>query len=227
MVPIDAYTFYLNQPSVIAAVMAVIAAALVAYLAVAGFGVLMYVFRALGLYTIASRRQIKRPWLSWLPVGDLWILGSISDQYRYVTLRQVRSRRKLLLCFKLLEMILAVAIVCVNVSLVVQLTVGGTNLTEVQTARMAIGPSIATLVMSLASLALGIVSAVYQYIVLYDLYASCMPERKVLFLVLSILFGVTVPFFVFACRKKDGGMPPRRPAPTFVAEEQEPWEKSE
>ena len=31
-----------------------------------------------------------------------------------------------------------------------------------------------------------------------------------LFLVLSIVFNITEPFFVFSCRNKDFGMPPRK-----------------
>ena len=43
-----------------------------------------YVLTSLSLYTIAARRQIANPWLSWIPVVRIWVLGSLSDQYRYV-----------------------------------------------------------------------------------------------------------------------------------------------
>ena len=52
--------------------------------------------------------------------------------------------------------------------------------------------------------------AVFRYMALYDIYKSLDPENCVLFLVLSILFGVTEPFFLFFSREKDGGMPPRK-----------------
>ena len=42
----------------------------------------VYVFTSLALYTIAKRRGINHPWLSWIPVANVWILGSIADQYR-------------------------------------------------------------------------------------------------------------------------------------------------
>ena len=45
-----------------------------------GIGIGAYVLWSLGVYTIAKRRGIRKPWLSWIPVGNLWILGSISDQ---------------------------------------------------------------------------------------------------------------------------------------------------
>ena len=57
--------------------------------------------------------------------------------------------------------------------------------------------------LNLASIAL----SVMIYIALYKVYKSCDPKHAVLFLVLSIIFNITLPFFVFACRNKDLGMP--------------------
>ncbi len=53
-----------------------------------------YVLQALSLYSIAKRRGIGKPWLSWIPVANTWILGSISDQYQYVVKGKVRNKRK-------------------------------------------------------------------------------------------------------------------------------------
>ena len=55
--------------------------------------------------------------------------------------------------------------------------------------------------------------SVIFYIALYDLYTSVNPPCNVLFLVFSILFNVTMPFFIFFNRKLDGGMPPRCEVP--------------
>ena len=68
-----------------------------------GIGILAYVFTALSLYTIAQRRGIKNPWMAWVPVLNVWILGCISDQYRYVVKGEVRSRRKVLLILNILK----------------------------------------------------------------------------------------------------------------------------
>ena len=45
---------------------------------------------------------------------------------------------------------------------------------------------------------------------LYDVYRSMDPNNAVLYLVLSILFRPTEPFFLFFNREKDLGMPPRK-----------------
>ena len=60
-------------------------------------GIALYVLQALGLYTLAQRRGIRKSWFAWIPVLSLWTLGSLSDQYRYVVRHQFRSRRKWLM----------------------------------------------------------------------------------------------------------------------------------
>ena len=66
------------------------------------------------------------------------------------------------------------------------------------------------LVLFLPLMGISIAYAVFRYMALYDIYKSLDPENCVLFLVLSILFGITEPFFLFFSREKDGGMPPRK-----------------
>lgn len=188
---------------------------LLLWLLMMAFSVVCYVLQSLGMYSIAKRRGIRKPWLSWIPVANMWTLGSISDQYQYVVKGKIRSRRKVLLgltigmfaCFCLVE-------ICALV-----LSFAGSE-------GSALGAVLMVLI-AFAYLAVAVVSVVFQFIALYDLYASCDPGNAVLYLVLSILLNVTLPFFVFACRKKDLGMPPRKapqpaapviPEPTAVPE---------
>ena len=69
----------------------------------------------------------------------------------------------------------------------------------------------------------GFAAAIIRYMALYDVYMSMDPGNCVVFLVLSILFSITEPFFLFFSRNNDKGMPPRREAPTYVPPV-EPWE---
>ena len=79
------------------ALIGIVIALLVYYLIFFVFAIVSYVLRSVGLYTIAKRRGIHHPWLAWLPIGDAWIMGSISDQYQYVAKGKIRNRRKVLL----------------------------------------------------------------------------------------------------------------------------------
>ena len=182
------------------------------YLLALGFSVLSYVLQAVGMYTIAKRREIKNPWLAWIPYGNIWILGSISDQYQFVAQNRVKNRRKTLLGLFIAVIVLAMIVVGFAAYLVYLDAVGGYYYTPEETL---IALAIVAGVAYLAMLVISIIYTVQAYVCLYNLYASCNPDSKVGFLVVSIFFGMIQPFLVFACRKKDLGMPPKRSEATF------------
>lgn len=178
---------------------------LVFYLLIFAFGVVSYILQSLGMYTIAKRRGIHNPWLAWLPVGNMWILGSISDQYQYVAKGRVRNRRKALIGLTI-AMFLFSMIAGISAFASVFTEAAGMDAGEVL-----FGASLGVVLITYLVIAvISIVAVVIQYMALYDLYVSCEPSNGVLYLVLSIFVSVAMPFFVFACRKKDLGMPPRK-----------------
>ena len=83
--------------------------------------VAMYVFGSLGLYTLASRRGIRNPWLAWIPVVNVWIIGSLSDQYRYVVKGEEKNKRKTLLILHIINFVLGIALLVFLILLVVGL----------------------------------------------------------------------------------------------------------
>ena len=60
-------------------------------------GIVFYIFSSIGLYTIAKRRGIPSAGWAWVPLGNLWILGSIADQYDLVAKNAKKKQRHLLL----------------------------------------------------------------------------------------------------------------------------------
>lgn len=40
-------------------------------------GIGLYVLKSLGLYTMATKRDIENAWLAWIPIGDLHIIGKL------------------------------------------------------------------------------------------------------------------------------------------------------
>lgn len=160
------------------------------------FGIASYVLSSLGLYTVAERRGLRHAWLAWVPIGNAWLLGSISDQYQYVAKGKVTGRRKMLL-------VLNIAIVVVYIGWLVGM-IG--NIIGGYMGGMVLGMVLGWLLF----MAVWVALCVFLYISYYDLFRSCQPSNAVLYLVLSILVSVTLPFFIFLIRKKDLGMPPRK-----------------
>ena len=184
-----------------------------------------YVLQSLSLYTIAKRRCIKNPWLSWIPVGKLWILGSIADQYRYVVKGQVTARRKALLVLEILVAVMWVLYGAFFVALVVKIVSSGGDMRVMGDV---LGMIFGIWGSGMAAGCLKIASTVVSYVALYDLYRSCEPKNAVLYLVLGIILGITQPVFMIVCCKKDEGMPPRKQEPVAsIPVQSEPWEQPE
>ena len=235
------YTMYAAE-SGMSEVLGSLIPALVGNVMSAGLGLLAYVFTALSLYTIAQRRGIKHAWMAWVPVLNAWILGCISDQYRYVVKGEVRSRRKVLLILNILKKlggltaIVMVIVGFVNLIVHAEILETGSNKAIVEFLGRQFMPAMGVaVIMGVAAL----ISVVFTAIAYYDLFASCEPDNKVLYLVLGLLIKVTLPIFLFICRHKDLGMPARKapqPQPEVVVEPEailepeapvEPWENPE
>ena len=184
-------------------------------------GIAAYVLTALALYTIAKRRGLNHPWLAWIPVANAWILGSLSDQYRYVVRGENKSKRKVLLTLSILTSVLSTAMI-VSVFVAVGKAMFGVigGMGEEALLEAILGPLVGVVGLCLPMVGIAIAYVVVYYMALYDLYKSLDPSNCALFLVLSIVFRVTEPFFLFFNRNKDQGMPPRRQNPTYVPPEQ-------
>ena len=51
-------------------------------------GIVAYVFMGIGLMTIAKNRGYDKPWLSWIPFCNIYLLGRVADD---VMLRRGRK----------------------------------------------------------------------------------------------------------------------------------------
>ena len=163
-------------------------------------GIATWVLSAVAVYVIARRRGLNKPWLAWVPVLNVWLLGSLSDLYQYVVKRKNTSRRKWLLVLNLLKPVLYAGVFGFGAAALMS---GGYYGIDWENAMVAFG-------FAVPMAAAAIAAAVIRFVALYDVYRSLDPNNAVLFLVLSIFFGVTEPFFLFFNRDKDAGMPPRR-----------------
>ena len=171
------------------------------------FSIATYILTSLGLYTIARRRGLQKAWLAWIPVINCWLLGSISDQYQYVVKGENKSKRKWLLALSLLKAVLTLTVVILVAVVAAGAIFRGPGFGMRQSIT---GPIMGILGVVMPLAAAHIAYLVIRFMALYDVYRSLDPGNSVLYLVLSILFSVTEPFFLFFNREKDLGMPPRK-----------------
>lgn len=199
-------------------------------------GIAAYVFTAFALYTLATNRGLSKPWLAWIPVVNVWILGSLSDQYRYVVKNQEKSKRKVLVVLSACQLALRIVVLIFAV-VVMGVSIFGamSPVSNYELMNRLKGPLIGALVAFVPFLGVSLAYTIFYYMSLYDVYCSCDPRNSTVYLVLSIIPGISTvaqPLFLFLCRDKDGGMPPRRePQPVYEqprtpGQEAEPWEAS-
>ena len=205
------YAAYLQQQMISEVAYIAFLVVFVIVVAAALLALAMYVLESVGLYTIARNRGLRHPWMAWVPVLNHWLLGCVSDQYRYVVKGQIRNRRTLLLALVILSTLVGwfgSGVSVANASALGQMLEGG----AAPYAGMITGTVGTGLLVAAIGLAVRLLLKVFRYLTLYDVYTSCDPNNNVLYLVLGILFSFLTPVFLFVNRNKDGGMPPRKEA---------------
>lgn len=185
------------------------------------FAVVSYVLTSVGLYTIARSRGLRNPWMAWIPVTSAWILGCISDQYQYVVKRKNTNRRLALVILSAATVLLGSISSGSYFGILANMAAGSDVTAAI------VGPMMAMTGAGFLSSGVSIAYAVFRYIALYDLYSSSRPQSNVLFLVLGIFFAITEPFFIFACRNRDGGMPPRKTFNPYQQSQQSAWQSQQ
>ena len=147
-----------------------------------------YVFFGWSMSRMAQRRGIAGWILGWFPMMNLWIMGSLCDQYRYVVFGK-KSRSRFWL--PILAVVLEVLVVFGALGLQGQ----------------------AGFLPALWATALDVTMAVFLvriYLSLYRLYVSCEPRHAVSWLVLSVVLPFLPVVFLLAGKEKEQGMPVRR-----------------
>ena len=191
-------------------------------------GLAGYILLALGLYTIAKRRGIRNPWLAWIPFGQSWMMGCVSDQYQYVAQGRQKSKRKIILWLEIATAVLsAVTIIMLMVALLDMLRyidideyalylegrldidpfdkLKDDDLIRIASSMMRVLP------LSFVLLGSAVALTVIRYIALYDLYRSCEPSSAGINTAVSIfLGGIAMGILVLLNRSKDFGMKPRQ-----------------
>ncbi len=173
------------------------------YAAAIAFSVIAYILTGKSLSAIARRRGIDKPWLAWVPVGCDWLLGCISDQYRYVTFGEESNRRSKLLKMNIFLMAIAVVILTLCGVIGAIAALGGSDDAILVVALF-------MMVLAYGMIPVAVVYSINYYKSMFDLFRSCDPDKSLIYLLVSIFASFPLPFFLHSCKEKDLGMPPRK-----------------
>lgn len=168
--------------------------------------VILHIIQVLGLYRIGKRRGIRHPWLAWLPCGNNWLLGCISDHYQLIVRGKKRCARFLLLSLSVLTTLAVFLVLIFTWELPAQLmnlvyTAPLRGFLHIPLVKSSLFPVTASLVVLLH---------VLRLFPLYRLYQSSVPRHRILFLIINILIPFSPSVTVFVASRQDNGMPPKR-----------------
>ena len=204
--------------------------------------IVLYVLQAIGLSTIAKRRNIAHAWLACVPVGSLWIMGSIADDYMARTGKKTKLRIWVTLLSAVMVVLLVVSLAGSVSTLMRALTADElvdlmmdasgmgndlyapteeelmTELTTLLDARLTdeiLEAAFDTmLLMVLASLAAAVLALVVAVLEYISLHRvfASCDPKNKTLYLLLSIFVGIGPVFLFICRNKDNGLPQGIPA---------------
>lgn len=166
----------------------------------------LYLLKAAGLHNAAKRRGVAHAWMAWVPVLDYWVAGSLSDQYKQTVRGKASYNRIILLVLAVggwLVSLAARAAAGGGIAEIIRCVSDGDVAGLVYASTLTSGGSA---LLDVLNTCLSLALFVFWHMTLYDIYSAANPKTKVVFLVLGIIFSVTIPFFLFFSRKKDEGM---------------------
>lgn len=200
------YVGDVNNVVAAAAVVLVIFAVIIGIL-----GIVMYIFQAIGMYSISRRRKLGTSGFAWIPILNWFKMGSIADD---AVLHKRGTRTHFMPLMPIFQ--IAGVVLCTVGCFLTVLAFNGPGLNWVEvfqggpgrvaqvisTGEVSRGSLTAGIIMLAIGYILILIATVMMYICLYHIFKSC-ASNYVPFFVISLIISLTVPFFLFAVRKKD------------------------
>lgn len=161
--------------------------------------VLSYVFYSVGLFKMAKNLGIAAPWISFIPVANIYLLGRVAQG-------DVEKKSKCPFGWILLALTCVSAVFepIATTSIVTGLAKITSNMTtenvvtSLEDIFTFVGGPLVTNVVAIVLLNLAV--AIFFYITLYFAYKVCVGNCAPVYLAVSIIFPVFIPFFLFVKR---------------------------
>ncbi len=166
-------------------------------------GLVLYIFESIGIYKLAKNCRLPAPGLAWVPIASCYVLGHLAEISDRTVGKKSLPYRVILPLLEAFMLIMSVVTSFFGVILAMR-TVELERTGDIVRLEASIG--VLLVVLGLLMLAT-IAACVFLYLALYRVYRLFAPENAVAYLVVSILFPVTTPFFLFSLRDRQPGAP--------------------
>ena len=160
------------------------------FIVVGGLCLADYILSALGLMRLARRRGIPNPWLSWIPVANIWLAGSLVDEY---DLRQGKITRWRTALTALMALTLVLIVLYIVELLKMAIIADDTYYAE------NLGLALRALVIAIAMAGASTATKGCTMVCLYKVYESTVPEKALKYFLISLLVPLGQPICLYRC----------------------------
>lgn len=183
------------------------------YLLIFCVGIADYVVSSLGVYKLASKRQIEKPWWAWVPVVNDLLLGKITEDC------DARNGRKckwstVMLVLSLISVcgvILFFAVYFIMIFTVMAQTIAANGDPTGAVWAMFV-------IIFIVAIILGLGAAAYaacRYVCIYKVFEAIAPEKTLKYFLLAILVPLAYGILLMKCCKK-GSVEPMEEQPLDI-----------
>lgn len=180
-------------------------------------GIAIYLLESISVYKMAKSAEIKNPWLAFVPVANDWVFGSLAEKYKKKNGTKSARFGIILPVLEGIVLIEAIALTIFTVISVKEIT--GYALDAVNTsAEMApeqFMSLIPVIILYFALIAVAIAYALVFFIALWRVYSSFDKSNATLYIVLSVIFTISVPIILFIIRNRKPEFDPHNNIPYF------------
>ena len=164
-------------------------------LAVIAFAVVSYLLYGFAFYRIGKRRGMEHCYLAFIPIMNVWFIGRVADDINATMNKKTENAKRLAIMGAVTYALSTLLGLCFAVCAVMYASGALSGYVAIAAfflfAVSVYGCSVAMLVM--------------EYIAIYAVYKEYAYNNAVLYLVLSIIFSVAMPFLLFSLRNKKSG----------------------
>lgn len=180
-------------------------------------GIAIYLLESISVYKMAKSAEIKNPWLAFVPVANDWVFGTLAEKYKK---KNGTKSARFGIILPVLEGIVLIESIALTIFTVISVKeITGYALDAVNTsAEMApeqFMSLIPVIILYFALIAVAIAYAVVFFIALWRVYSSFDKSNATLYIVLSVIFTISVPIILFIIRNRKPEFDPHNNMPYF------------
>ena len=180
-------------------------------------GLAIYLLESISVYKMAKSAEIKNPWLAFIPVANDWVFGTLAEKYKK---KNGTKSARFGIILPVLEGIVLIESIALTIFTVISVKeITGYALDAVNTSTEMVPEQfmslIPVIILYFALMAVAIAYAVVFFIALWRVYYSFDKSNATLYIVLSIIFTISVPIILFIIRNRKPEFDPHNNTPYF------------